>query len=119
MGIPAYLFLHPELATRHQVPCIEYQTRLIGNGCRFAVDIDGTLFEHQYRYEPTGREHPPFFAPVEVGDRRLRLHGDLRVYGESGHDSIDLVVRFADGRVAFIKPWREHPEELRQILSAA
>jgi hypothetical protein len=100
-----------------------FQTKsLYAGGGEFTITSDGKLVEHRYRYEddPTSRHsvgHWGRSKRVHVGDTVIDYHGDILLHGvQPDYSPKEFVARFTHGRVEWIRPAEEYPEENRRLL---
>lgn len=113
---------YPEYGVPRGAP---FQTKsLYAGGGEFTITVDGQLVEHRYRYEEDPeRSHPygdwPMPKPkrVSLGDRVIAYHGDiLLIYNGPDKRWLELVARFTQGRLEWLRPLEEYPEENRVLL---
>jgi hypothetical protein len=100
-----------------------FQTKsLYAGGAEFTITRDGKLVEHSYRYEDDpDRIHPitgsPLLKRIPLGEKVIDYHGDILLHYYGTDDiSLELVARFTHGRLEWLRPLAEYPEENRVLL---
>jgi hypothetical protein len=95
---------------------------LYAGGGIFTITRDGKLVEHLYRYEEDPEHVYPFsrqptLRRVAVGERVIDYHGDILLYQTGEADRVrELVVRFTNGLLEWVRPLEDYPEGNRRLL---
>jgi hypothetical protein len=99
-----------------------FQTKsLYAGGGEFTIPADGSLVEHRYRFE-NDRQRPEsasLYSPgrrVHVKDTVIAYHGDILLYGARKEETLELVARFTNGRLEWIRRLEDYPEANRALL---
>jgi hypothetical protein len=87
----------------------------------FIITEDGKLVQRLYRYEDDpDRRHPDLGSPlpkrVDLGEKVIDYHGDLLLWHSDADSRLQLVVRFAHGRLEWIRPFSDYPEDNRVLI---
>lgn len=97
-------------------PGTSFDTKsLYANRASFTITRDGQLVEHLFRYHwknDHGLSDNPPFQRIPMGTRIIAYHGDILLYGASRR----FVARFTNGRLEWIRPLDDYPEENRVLL---
>jgi hypothetical protein len=95
---------------------------LYAGGVEFTITQDGKLVEHLYRYEDDPDRIPsttgsPRFKHTPIGERMIEYHGDILLhhYGTE-KNSLELVARFTNGQLEWLRPLADYPEVNRMLL---
>jgi hypothetical protein len=99
-----------------------FQTKsLYAGGGEFTITSDGSLVEHHYRFE-NYRQQPvsaSSYSPgrrVHAKDMVIAYHGDILLYGTGKDENLELVARFTNGRLEWIRRLEDYPEANRALL---
>jgi hypothetical protein len=96
---------------------------LFAVGASFTITADGRLVEHPCCYENDPQDiavsaKPLPLRQLPLEDRQIAYHGDILLVGEAanGDHLLELVARFTDGRLEWLRPLSTYPAESLGLL---
>jgi hypothetical protein len=123
MGFCDYVTVDREDMDRAIISGSRWQTKsLYASGAEFTITTSGKLVEHLYRYDEDpedihGITRLPLRKRIPAGEKVIDYHGDILLYRSLPDDALhNVVARFTNGKLEWIRSLEDYPEENRCLL---